>query len=496
MQRAMPVTAVEAFDAVVDVIVCGYGGAGACAALEAQAAGSSVLVLERYSAGGGSTRMSACEMYLGGSGGTALQRELGFEDSSENFRRYLDACFGNAADPDKVDAFVAGAAAHFDWMEAQGVPYKRGYFDGRDVVALTGDSLQYTGNERVWPFTTHATPVPRGHLPADAGHDGGKVLMDVLMANVERSPVDVRCDARVRQLLVDDAGAVCGVAAKIDNRMQYLFARQGVVLTMGGFIMNEAMTAQHIPHYECHANRWGNPGDQGDGILLGAAVGGNPIHMGEAFVCVAHYPPAELTYGIFVNEQGQRFINEDSYLSRMGEWVSRQSNQRAYMFIDNRNFARPAYQEFAEIRAVGETVEEVERDGGLPPGSLQQTVAFYNQHAGNGEDPLFNKHANWLQPFDEPPFALVDYSLETLRPAVLTLGGLDTLPTGEVLTVDRDVVPGLFAAGRTAAGIPRTGEGYASGMSVADATFSGRQAGIRIASASRRELPGLQSVGR
>jgi succinate dehydrogenase/fumarate reductase flavoprotein subunit len=251
--------------------------------------------------------------------------------------------------------------------------------------------------------------------------------------------------------------------------------------------MNAAMTAQHIPHYERHANRWGNPGDQGDGILLGAAAGGNPIHMGEAFVCVAHYPPPELTYGIFVNEQGHRFINEDSYLSRMGEWVARQSNQRAYMFIDNRNFARPAYQEFAEIRAVGETVEEVERDGGLPAGSLQQTVDFYNRHAAMGEDPLFHKAAAWLQPFNEPPFALVDYSLETLRPAVLTLGGLDTLPTGEVLTADREVVRGLFAAGRTASGIPRTGEGYASGMSVADATFSGRQAGIRVAAMPRRE---------
>jgi len=489
MQRIIPVGNVADFEAEFDVIVCGFGGAGACATLEAAAAGSSVLVLERFSAGGGSTLMSACEMYLGGTGGTTLQRDLGFEDSSDNMRNYLDACFGNCADPDKVAAFVAGAAEHFDWMEGQGVPYKRGYFDGRDVVALTGDSLQYTGNERAWPFSERADPVPRGHLPANAGHDGGKVLMGVLMDNAARTGADIRCDARVQALLVDAQGAVCGVAAKIDNRLNYFFARQGVVLTTGGFIMNETMTAQHIPGYELHANRWGNPGDQGDGILLGVAAGGNAIHMGEAFVCVAHYPPPQLTYGIFVNEQGQRFINEDSYLARMGEWVYRQSNQRAYMFVDNRNFARPAYQEFAEIRAVGETVAEVERDGGLPADALQQTVAFYNAHAARGEDPLFHKHPDWLAPITEPPFALVDYSLETLRPAVLTLGGLDTLPTGEVLTPDREVVPGLFAAGRTASGLPRTGAGYASGMSVADATFSGRRAGLRAAACTRRSRP-------
>ena len=198
--------------------------------------------------------------------------------------------------------------------------------------------------------------------------------MGVLKDNVEAAGVEVCCDARVISLVVDGAGAVCGVGAKIDNQVRYFFARQGVVLSMGGFIMNKRMTSQHIPQHDAYANRWGNPGDRGDGILLGVAAGGNAIHMGEAFVCVAHYPPAGLTFGIFVNEQGQRFLNEDAYLSRMGEWVARQSNQRAFMFIDNRHYARPAYQEFAEIVAVGESVEEVERDAGLPEASLQQTV--------------------------------------------------------------------------------------------------------------------------
>jgi succinate dehydrogenase/fumarate reductase flavoprotein subunit len=39
----------------------------------------------------------------------------------------------------------------------------------------------------------------------------------------------------------------------------------------------------------------------------------------------------------------------------------------------------------------------------------------------------------------------------------------------------------LFAAGRTACGLPRWGEGYSSGLSLADATFFGRQAGRRAA---------------
>ena len=63
--------AIDEFHLSADVVICGYGGAGASAALEARRAGAEVLVLERASGGGGSTGMSSCEMYLGGSGGAA-----------------------------------------------------------------------------------------------------------------------------------------------------------------------------------------------------------------------------------------------------------------------------------------------------------------------------------------------------------------------------------------------------------------------------------------
>jgi predicted oxidoreductase len=66
-----------------------------------------------------------------------------------------------------------------------------------------------------------------------------------------------------------------------------------------------------------------------------------------------------------------------------------------------------------------------------------------------------------------------------------TLGGLDTLPTGEVVDARRQVIPGLYAAGRTACGVVRRAEGYNSGMSVGDATFSGRMAGKQVAAAAR-----------
>ena len=55
-----------------DVVIVGYGGAGACAAIEAARAGASVLLLERAGGGGGTTAMSAGHLYLGG--GTRVQQ--------------------------------------------------------------------------------------------------------------------------------------------------------------------------------------------------------------------------------------------------------------------------------------------------------------------------------------------------------------------------------------------------------------------------------------
>jgi predicted oxidoreductase len=112
---------------------------------------------------------------------------------------------------------------------------------------------------------------------------------------------------------------------------------------------------------------------------------------------------------------------------------------------------------------------------------LKHTVEFYNLHAAQGEDPLFHKAAEWLVAI-EPPYVALDCTPgRGIIIPYFTLGGLETLPSGEVLNHNADVIQGLYAAGRTACGVPRSGEGYSSGTSVGDATFSGRMAGIAAA---------------
>ena len=86
-----------------DVLVAGLGCAGASAALDAVAAGAEVTVVERASAGGGTSSNSGGVIYLGG--GTPIQKECGFDDTSEEMAKYLLAACGTHRDEAKIRAY-------------------------------------------------------------------------------------------------------------------------------------------------------------------------------------------------------------------------------------------------------------------------------------------------------------------------------------------------------------------------------------------------------
>ena len=263
--------------------------------------------------------------------------------------------------------------------------------------------------------------------------------------------------------------------------------RQGVILCAGGFVMNQEMVRKYAPMLAVGNAPIGNPGDTGTGILMGMAVGGAAINMHEGFISLPYYPPAEMTRGIVVNDKGQRFINEDVYHGRLGAFVLRQPAERIYFIVTVEQYGDYEKVSYlgAPVAGTGESVAELEDELGLRAGTLQHTLAVYNEDCARGVDSLYHKAAEWLTPL-EPPLVALD--ITPGRGAVVpyfTLGGLDTLPTGEVLNTQGEVVPGLYAAGRTACGVVRRAEGYSSGMSVGDATFSGRMAGRQAAEAPR-----------
>jgi predicted oxidoreductase len=97
---------------------------------------------------------------------------------------------------------------------------------------------------------------------------------------------------------------------------------------------------------------------------------------------------------------------------------------------------------------------------------------------------VFHKAAQWLKVLNDGPFAALELNFRDSYFSFFTLGGLSTLPSGHVLDRGGQPVPGLFAAGRATSGLPRSGHGYSSGMSLADCTFFGRQAGRSAATAN------------
>jgi 3-oxo-5alpha-steroid 4-dehydrogenase len=472
------------FDA--DIVVLGFGAAGACAALEAARSGARVLLLEATGGNGGTSALSGGEIYLGGGGGTPIQRAAGFTDDTEDLYRYLVLAGGPNADSAKARLYAEGSLAHFEWLQAQGIAYKNSYIAERCIEPATDDCLIWSGSEEAWPFAQQAKPAPRGHCPKFVGMGGGRYVMDVLARQVTAAAVEVHYDARALALIASGAGAVQGLVVRIGGAARFVRARRAVILCAGGFVMNRDMVRQHAPLLLRSQFPLGTV-DDGSGILLGASVGANSINMGEGFATIPWYPPGSLVKGIFINAQGQRFINEDCYHGRVSNYILRQRGDRIWLLEDHETYAVGEMQQLAkmEIGAAGDTWEEVEAELKLPQGTLVDTVRLYNRHAVEGTDPLFNKARKWLKPLDRPPFVALDCRIDHCFYASFTLGGLDTLPSGEVLDAGRQVIPGLFAAGRTACGLPRWGEGYSSGMSLADATFFGREAG-RQAARSRR----------
>ena len=120
----------------------------------------------------------------------------------------------------------------------------------------------------------------------------------------------------------------------------------------------------------------------------------------------------------------------------------------------------------------------------VSPQGLEDTMSEYNAIARKGEPDPMGKTEKRFVPQDTPPFYALDNSLRSksgIPTAAMTLGGLVVdEQTGQVLRQDGSPIEGLYSAGRNAVGICSNGY-FASGLSIADAVFSGRRAGRHAA---------------
>lgn len=475
LHKPFPASEVKAWDYTCDVAVIGFGAAGACAAIEAADAGAKVILFERNSGSGGASGLSGGEIYIGGGGGTEVQRAAGFEDSTEDFAKYLKMAGGPCADEAKCDLYAAEALNHFAWLKSQGVPYRGNYLPGKHIEPTDDSTLIWSGSEAAAPFCDQAKPAPRGHVIQHMGWGGGRPLVDILEASARAKGVDVVVDARA-VALVEQRGRIVGAVVRIDNINRFVKADKGVVLATGGFVFNDEMRRKYCPESFKLNDPIGDK-DDGSGIMLGLGAGGEAIHMEQFFTTCPWTMPESHANGVFVNVQGQRFINEDCYHGRVSRCAVDQPGGKVYLLLDNANFVQPMDFARMSIAGTGDSWEEVEAELEMPQGTLSATMAFYNAHAREGRDPLFGKREPILKPLDQGPFIALELNFESSYFSFFTLGGLRTSTKAEVLDRAGHPVPGLYAAGRCTSGLPAWGHGYSSGMSLADCTFFGRQAG-------------------
>lgn len=526
----------QRWDAEVDVVVIGFGAAGACAAIEAADGGASVLVVDRFR-GGGATAISGGIVYAGG--GTTHQTEAGYDDSVESMLDYLRLETGDAVSEETLRRFCAQSAENLRWLEGHGVPFQASMAPRKTSYPTNDHYLYYSGNELARPYRDKAVPAPRGHRTKGRG-TSGKVLFNALRTAVARRPVQVRYQTAASSLITDDDGRVTGVECQelsrgrllhrlmsVANRKLNIYyrpagklldrpiraiearwavtrrfrARHGVVLAAGGFVFNRGMLAEHAPAYRSGSSL-GTIGDDGAGIRLGVAAGGATARLDRVSAWRFFNPPIALVEGVLVNTEGERVCDETLYGAKIGDHIAAQTAGRAYLIVDQRiltegrNQLRTQTLWFQRLQMTylftvghtkGGTVEELAERTGIDPPRLRRTIDEYNGDARAGRSDAMGKEPEHVNPLDHGPYYAFDCSLRTQRGfpcPMITLGGLTVDErTGAVTRDDGTVIPGLYAAGRNAVGI--CSESYVSGLAIADCVFSGRRAGAAVVSGDR-----------
>jgi 3-oxo-5alpha-steroid 4-dehydrogenase len=523
------------WDEQVDVVVVGFGGAGACAAIEARDQGASVLIVDRF-LGGGATRLSGGVVYLGG--GTELQKKAGYDDTPEEMFKYLSLETKDAVDEDILRTFCSASVENFDWLRRVGVPLPP---SGKVVKASYPDhdcTLYFSGNEKCPPYNAAARPAPRGHRTLGKGNTGS-VLFSSLRQGAERAGAEVRCYTQARRLVVDAGGTVLGVELRevakefpwrllhqilfqltmvvggfnpraamfcqkrllqleaAHGRSRYVRARGGVVLSAGGFIFNPEMLHQYAPGFPPCSLSLGTAGDSGQGIRLGQSAGGKVARMDRCTAWRFINPPLAWLRGALVGPNGTRICSEELYGGAIGEYMAEAHGGRGVLVLDatamnaaRQQVRRDRMQSFQRAfgfinnslnRKKAATLEELGKACGMPAGALPKTIEEYNKGALAGADAC-GKSTDYLYPIAVPPFygILLDFDRKMFMTPSMTLGGLVVDgTTARVVRENGTPIEGLYAAGRNAVGV--SSNFYVSGLSIGDCVFSGRNAGRHAA---------------
>lgn len=486
-------TAERDWDDECDVLVVGSGGGALTGAYTAAREGLSVIVAEATGLFGGTTAYSGGGMWFPGN---AVLRRDGDTDTVENARTYYRAVVGDRTPRELQDAYLDNGAPLIDYLERDddmafmAYPWPD-YFGAAPSASATGRHIMPlpmkpdqlgTLREVLRPPVS----VERGGEPLPELVIGGQALIGrMLLALSRTSSAQLRRNA-VCDELVSSGGTVLGAVIDQEGTRRRVRARRGVLIASGGFERNERMRQQHgVPGAVRDA--MGPSGNQGKAIQAGIDIGADTDLMSQGWWSpgITH-PDGSSTFslwftgGIFVDNNGERFVNESWPYDRIGRTILERIESGTldlpfWMIYDDRAGERPPAGSTsvpmgpsAEYTANGlwhsaGTLAELAGKIGVPAENLANTVARHNRFAaagsdedfGRGDEPydrFFTDGASPLVSIEQGPFHAAAFGVSDLG----TKGGLRTDARARVLDNTDRVIDGLYAAGNSMAAVSGT----------------------------------------
>lgn len=451
----------EAQEIDTEIVVIGSGAAGITAAIEAAENGADVVILEKLSVTGGSTRLSSGMVVVGGS---ELQAEAGIEDSIDNLKEYwLERGEGNV-DEEMVTYVADNANDALDFLMESGISYNS------EGVIISG-----------------TTETPRAHIPPTFGRE----FMDKLVERAEAAGVEIYTETKAEELL-QNGEEIVGVKAT-QNGADLIVNAQAVIVATGGYDNNEELKAEYAPDA---VGAWAVSAAQntGDGLVMGMDVGADTVFKNGVIGWKVVSPVYNHTtnigspiYGLpelIVDLDGDRFANEsEDYPFLFNEMVDNGDEQFYFIFdsaaeeteqIEATTSTVDSLEEAVEagVAYKADTIEELAELANLT--NLPAALEAYNAIPENGEDTEFGRDPNTVTPLEVGPF----YALQTQKATLGTFGGLKVNVDSEVLSTDGNAIPGLYAAGEVANGDFFSDIYPASGSAISMSVVFGREAGI------------------
>jgi 3-oxosteroid 1-dehydrogenase len=389
---------VEHFDTTVDVVIVGSGGGGMTAALTANAAGATVLLVEKAPVFGGTTALSGGGIWAPGS--NALIRD-GYDGTADEVREYLSQITDGLVAQERIDAYVENAPAMLNFLENLSEElqfvWKPGYPDyypktpgasalGRtvnvepiDLRRLGADADKLIRPMALAPRGIWLGPkelrdfyrirqswkgkavllrlvwrMIRARITGENIVAIGQSLSARLYLALRQQGIDMWLDSPMTSLITAEDGTVVGIEVRRRGRIERIRARGGVILATGGFDHDLPMRMMHEPVID-HDWSLGNPAAEGDGIKAGQKVGAAVDLMDEAwwFPAIA-WPDGRIQFmlnermipGQFVvNGAGKRFVNEAAPYGDFGHAViagerSGIPHIPSWLIIDSRSWNR------------------------------------------------------------------------------------------------------------------------------------------------------------